>query len=87
MDVPKVVPRSWNITESLLLQGVIVLVGTFVVYKVFSLVNFVRQLKKSFENVPGPTGRHWFYGHLHLVCTPMIFKMCYSFYVHVCLQK
>lgn len=66
MDISKYIPSRWTFSESLVLSSLLVLIGTFALYKFFSLVSSIRQLKKYFENAPGPKGRHWFYGHLHL---------------------
>ncbi|XP_053389637.1 ultra-long-chain fatty acid omega-hydroxylase-like [Mercenaria mercenaria] len=64
--VSNIVPSSWNLTESVILTSLSVLTGTFLLYKVLGLISQVRKLNVYFKNVPGPTGRHWFYGHLHL---------------------
>ncbi|XP_052286014.1 cytochrome P450 4F6-like isoform X2 [Dreissena polymorpha] len=49
-----------------LLWTLAVFAATFIMYKLAGLVLHVKWLKMHFTGVPGPTDRHWFYGHLHL---------------------
>lgn len=68
MGIIQNVLRSLNVFEdSMLLATCFVLIGTYLLFKIVELFLKIKQLDKWFQNAPGPSGRHWFYGHLHLV--------------------
>jgi hypothetical protein len=65
--ISNLVLSFWNGTGSAILTSIIVFALTVIIYKVVAFINQVRILKQWFKNAPGPTDKHWFYGHLHLV--------------------
>ena len=67
LELASLVPSSWRLSTSLVLQtSALVLL----VYAVFKIVNFIlrsRRLQKEFGDYPGPKEAHWLFGSFHCV--------------------
>ncbi|KAL4221625.1 hypothetical protein ACF0H5_019882 [Mactra antiquata] len=58
--------NSWTFIQSFPLSSLLILIVTFLLYKLIVFISSVKRLRQWFKDTPGPTDRHWFYGNLHL---------------------
>ena len=67
LELASLVPASWRLSTSLVLQTAALV---FVVYVVIKIINFVlrgRRIQKEFGDYPGPKETHWLFGSFYYV--------------------
>ena len=67
LELMSLVPGSWRLSASMVLQTTAFATLIYFLYRVVRLVHYVRWVNKVYGDMPGPKERHWFFGSFYYV--------------------
>ena len=67
LELSSLVPGTWRLSTSMVIQAAVLAVVMYVVYKIVSLVQRGRRVQHEFGDMPGPEGTHWLFGSFYYV--------------------
>ena len=69
LELASLVPGSWRLSTSLVLQTTAIALALYVVFKIASLIQRGRRVHRDFGDFPGPKETHWLFGSFYFVST------------------
>lgn len=70
LELSSLVPGSWRLSTSLVLQTTALALVLYVIFKVVSLIVRGRHVQRDFGDYPGPKETHWLFGSFYYVSMP-----------------
>ena len=67
LELSSLVPISWRMSTSMVLQTTALAVVIYIVYKIASLILRGKCVQRDYGDLPGPEETHWLFGSFYYV--------------------